>query len=194
MANAMLEVKKIEAQSFENEKAMSAVLMNITEIHKLAEKQKWMNRFLSSYSGSTRGANGDYYGTNVRFFLATNEEKSLGFVRINDKSSKFNNECPFPVWNLTDGYVKLPYRSNSVLAQLIKYVVKECDVRMMYIETVRFLKNRRYYQSLGFNNYYTVQNGELTWAFQDDVWLYVVERNEQRNQTKSNALSFSLCH
>ena len=168
--------------------------MTITEIHKLAEKQKWLNRFLSSYSGNTRGTNGDYYGNNVRFFLATKGEKSLGFVRINDKSSKFNNECPFPVWNLTDGYVKLPYRSNGVLKQLIEYVVEECDVRMMYIETVRFLKNRRYYQSLGFNNHYTVGNGELTWAFQDDVWLYVVERNEQSNQTKSNALSFSLCH
>ena len=155
--------------------------MKITEIHKLAEKQKWMNRFLSSYSGSTRGNSGEYYGTNARFFLATNEEKSLGFVRINDKASHFNNECPFPVWNLTDGYVKLPYRSNGVLKQLIEYVVKECDVRMMYLETERFSKNSQYYQSLGFNNHFTVKNGELTWAFQDDVWLYVVERKKQSN-------------
>ncbi len=155
--------------------------MKITEIHKLAEKQKWMNRFLSTYSGSTRGTSGEYYETNVRFFLATNEEKSLGFVRINDKSNFFNNKCPFPVWNLTDGYVKLPYRSNGVLKQLIEYVVKECNVHMMYIETERFLMNRQYYQSLGFNNHYTAQNDELTWAFQDDVWLYVVERNEQND-------------
>jgi GNAT superfamily N-acetyltransferase len=153
--------------------------MKITEIHKLAEKQKWMNRFLNSYSGSSRGTSGEYYGTNVRFFLATNEKKSLGFVRINDKASQFNNECPFPVWNLTDGYVKLPYRSNGVLKQLIEYVVKECDVRMMYLETERFSKNRQYYQSLGFNNHFTVKNGELTWAFQDDVWHYVVERKKQ---------------
>jgi hypothetical protein len=51
----------------------------------------------------------------------------------------------------------------------------------MYLETERFSKNRQYYQSLGFNNHFTVKNGELTWAFQDDVWLYVVERKKQSN-------------
>lgn len=153
--------------------------MNITEIHKLAEKQKWMKLFLSAYSGTSRKDSGDFYGTNVRFFLASNKDKLLGFVRINDKSKFFHNECPFPVWNLTDGYVKAPYRSNGVLKQLIEYVVKECNVRMMYIETERYQKNSPYYQSLGFNNHYSVNNGELTWAFQDDVWLYVVDRNKQ---------------
>ena len=155
--------------------------MNITEIHKLAEKQKWMKRFWGAYSGTSRSDRADFYGTNVRFFLASNADTLLGFVRINDKSNFLNNECPFPVWNLTDGYVKTPYRSNGVLKQLIEYVVKECDVRMMYIETERYLKNIQYYQSLGFNNYYSVNNGELTWAFQNDVWLYVVERNKQSN-------------
>ena len=155
--------------------------MNITEIDKLAEKQKWMDRFLSAYVGSTRCENDNFYGTNVRFFLATNADTSLGFVRINDKTSFFKNECPFHVWNLTDGYVKPPYRSSGVLKKLIEYVVKECEVHMMYIETNRFLNNRQYYQSLGFNNHYTVQNGELTWAFQDDFWLYVVERNKQKD-------------
>jgi len=147
--------------------------MNITEIYKLAEKQKWMDRFLKSYSGSSRAINDDFYGTNARFFLATNADTSLGFVRINNKSSFFNNECPFQVWNLADGYVKPPYRSSGVLKKLIEYVVEECEVHMMHIETNRFLKHRQYYQSLGFNNHHTGKNGELTWAFQDDVWLYV---------------------
>ena len=132
-----------------------------------------MNRFLKSYSGSYRAINDDFYGSSIRFFLATNADTSLGFVRINNKSSFFKNECPFQVWNLTDGYVKPPYRSSGVLKKLIEYVVEECEVHMMYIETDRFLKNRQYYQSLGFNNHYTVKNGELSWAFQDDVWLYL---------------------
>ena len=63
--------------------------MTITEIHKLAEKQKWMKRFLGAYSGTSRSDSGDFYGTNVRFFLATKGEKSLGFVRINNKSPQF---------------------------------------------------------------------------------------------------------
>jgi GNAT superfamily N-acetyltransferase len=155
--------------------------MTISEIHKIAEKQKWMNRFLSAYSGGTQSDSDNIYGTNVRFFLATNADVLLGFVRINDKTTLFKNEIPFQVWNLTDGYVKPPYRSIGVLKKLIEHVVKECEVRMMYIETKRFLNNRNYYQSLGFNNHYSVKNGELTWAFQDDVWQYVVERNKQKD-------------
>jgi len=150
--------------------------MNITEIHKLADKQKWMNRFMNAYSGGTGSDNEHFYGTNVRFFLASNADKSLGFIRINDKTTFIENACPLQVWNITDAYVKTPYRSSGVLRQLIQYVVKECDVRMLYIETNRFSKNRLYYHSLGFNNHYTVKNGEMTWAYQDDVWPYVVDR------------------
>jgi hypothetical protein len=155
--------------------------MNITEIHKLAEKQMWMSRFSSAYSGTTQRDSSGFYGTNVRFFLASDSDKLLGFVRINDKTTLFKNEIPFQVWNLTDAYIKPPYRGNGVLKKLIKYVVTDCEVRMMYIETDRFLKNFHYYQSLGFNNHYTVKRGELTWAFQDDVWPYVVERNKQED-------------
>ena len=155
--------------------------MNITEIHKFAEKKLWMNRFIKAYSGATQSDSSGFYGTNVRFFLATDAETLLGFIRINDKTTLFNNKIPFQVWNLTDGYVKPPYRSKGVLKKLIDYVVKECDVRMMYIETDRFLKNYHYYQSLGFNNHYSVKNNELTWAFQDDVWPYVVERNKLKD-------------
>ncbi len=151
--------------------------MSITEIHKLADKQKWMKRFLNSYKGETQGETIHYYGSNVRFFLASDSEKELGFVRISDKSNHFSSLCPFKVWNLTDGYVKEPYRGAGVLRMLIDYVVKECDVRMMFIETDRFKKNIDYYRSLGFNNNYAVRNGALTWAFQDDIWPYVRVRN-----------------
>jgi GNAT superfamily N-acetyltransferase len=157
------------------------MIINIVEIHKLAEKQMWMNRFLSAYSGVAQNDASSLYGTNVRFFLAKEGDALLGFVRINDKATLFEKELPFKVWNLADGYVKPPYRGKGVLNKLIDYVVKGCDVRMMNIETDRFLNNHRYYQSLGFKNHYAVKNGELTWAFQDDVWPYVVERNKRKD-------------
>lgn len=163
--------------------------MIITEMHKFADKQKWMNRFFKAYSGDTLGDRPQLYGSNVRFFLLSDLKSEIGFVRINDKSDLFDYPCPLQIWNLTDGYVKPPYRGSGVLKMLIEYVVKECEVRMMYIETDRFLKNRLYYQSLGFNNHYSVKNGELTWAFQDDVWPYVVQRNKQRRE-----LNLSRCN
>ena len=149
--------------------------MKITELHKLGEKQKWQRRFLKAYSGETVSDSSQLYGINVRFFIASDKDAEFGFVRINDKTKFFKSQIPFQVWNLTDGYVKPPYRSKGILRKLIEYVVKDCEVRMIYIQTDRFLRNYNYYQSLGFNNHYTVKNGEFTFAFQDDVWSYVVE-------------------
>ena len=139
-----------------------------------------MRGLTGRYFSSLLSDRSEFYGTNVRCFLASDADTLLGFVRINDKTTSFKNDIPFQVWNLTDGYVKPPYRSKGVLKKLIEYVVKDCEVRMMYIETDRFLKNHHYYQSLGFKNHYTVKNKELTWAFQEDVWPYVVERNKQK--------------
>jgi len=156
--------------------------VNVSEIHKLADKQKWMKRFINAYKGDVKNSFNftGYYGENVRFFVAHTLEFEMGFVRINDKSSLFNKSCSFKVWNLTDGYVKPPYRSIGVLKKLIEHVVKECDVRMMYIETERFSTHLNYYKMLGFNNHYTVENGHQTWAFQDDIWPYVVEMNNRK--------------
>lgn len=155
--------------------------INISEIHKRAEKQKWMKRFINAYSGEVSNDSTDYYGVNVRFFIALTSKSELGFARINDKSNFFSTSCPFKVWSLTDAYVKPPYRRSGVLRKLIEHLVNECDVRMIYIETARFLKNLSYYQSLGFTNHYTVKNRQLTWAFQDDIWPYVVELNKRNN-------------
>ena len=75
--------------------------------------------------------------------------------------------------------MKPPYRSTGVLKRLAEYVIKEHNVKMMYIETSRLVNNFDYYQKLGFKNYYTVKNGLLSWAFQDDIWPYVIEKNKR---------------
>jgi N-acetylglutamate synthase-like GNAT family acetyltransferase len=147
--------------------------MIIVELHNLAEKAKWMKRFFNSYSGSTTLDSSTLYGSNVKFFVAERNGASLGFVRINDKSSFFPSDISIEVWNLADAYVKPPYRSSGVLKALVQHVVRNSEVRMLHIETNRFLNNLDYYKELGFNNFYTVHGGELTWAFQDDIWPYV---------------------
>jgi len=115
--------------------------MLIKKLDKLAEKKKWMERFRRAYSGELEPESHNFYTDNVIFLVAQEDGKQLGFIRINDKTYRFSQYTSKHVWNLTDGYVKPPYRNNGVLKELIKYSVNTHDVRMMFIETSRFLVN-----------------------------------------------------
>ena len=152
--------------------------MLIKKIENLADKKKWMERFRRAYSGELESESDKFYKNNVIFLVATEKEKELGFIRINDKTSFFSQYTSKLVWNLTDGYVKPPYRNKGVLKELIKYSIKHHDVKMMFIETTRFLANQPYYSELGFTKFYSVREGQLTWAFQEDIWTAVQQRNE----------------
>jgi GNAT superfamily N-acetyltransferase len=151
--------------------------MLIKKLDKLVEKKKWMDRFRRAYSGELHPDSCNFYGNNAVFLVAYEQDRELGFIRINDKTSHFAELTDKIVWNLTDGYVKPPYRSKGVLKKLIKYSVEYHDVKMMYIETARFEAHLLYYHGLGFTHSYSVRGGDLTWAFQDEIWPEVKERN-----------------
>jgi len=141
--------------------------MNFIEIHQLADKKKWATRFMKQYKGEIN-PNAYAYGTNSRYILAIENGKELGFVRINDKSYRFQMFTSVPVWNITDAYVKPAYRHNGVLKALIQHVIENYNVRMIYMTTDRFINNLDYYRSLGFTFYYAVKETEMMWAFQTD--------------------------
>ena len=142
-------------------------MIQLVELTKLADKQKWQRRFLQAYEGETVEESAALYGKNVRFFIAVRDEKELGFIRINDKSAHFKDVYDGPVWNVTDGYVKQAYRHQGVLREMIVQAVSRLDVKMLYVETDRFERNLGYYRTLGFSLDWTVKGGQFTWAFHD---------------------------
>lgn len=97
--------------------------MEIIEITKLAEKLKWMEQFRKNYSGDCLKMSLKVHESNFsRYFVAKEDGKELGFVRITNKSyidSPLKN-----IWCISDAYVKAPYRSNGVLKKLIQYTKK----------------------------------------------------------------------
>lgn len=151
--------------------------MNFKKIDKLAEKKKWMDRFRRAYSGELKPETDKFYTDNVSFLVAQEENRELGFVRITDKTYRFNQFTSKSVWSLTDGYIKPSYRNKGVLKKLIRYSIDHHNVRAMYIETTRFRLNQSYYFDLGFTKFYTVSDGQFTWAFQEDIWQAVEQLN-----------------
>jgi GNAT superfamily N-acetyltransferase len=140
-------------------------MLQLKLIEKLAEKQKWQQRFCDSYRGGLRPVTNAVFGPTVRFYVAIDDDKELGFMRINDKSAFYKDRPDMEVWSISDAYVKPKYRGNGVLREMIAQAVRDLNVRMFYIETERFKAYRAYYSTLGFTYSYTVDEGSMTWAF-----------------------------
>lgn len=153
-------------------------MIKLVEIVKLADKQKWQRRFYDAYDGEMREWSDKLFGTNVKFYVAVEDGKELGFIRINDKVFNFKGFTDEEVWNLTDAYVKPAYRSKGVLREMIAQAVRDLKVKMLYIQTERFDACRAYYFGLGFTYYYTVQQGGMVWAFQGSFEKVAVASND----------------
>lgn len=155
--------------------------LSFKEITKLADKQKWMRRFFQDYKGDYKKENQQMYSETVKFVMVVSDDKELGFARINDKSSFFANQTSDPVWNLTDAYVKPAYRRQGVLRELISHLITNHNVKMLYMQTERFENNLYYYRTLGFTDYYAVQNDMMIWAFLKEFWPVVQQRDAALN-------------
>jgi len=132
-------------------------LIKIEEITKLAEKIKWNDRFLKSYTGHTNKIGSDaLLGTKI--FVATYQGKELGYTRVCDMTKDFSIFYGKRVSRITESYVKPPYRSQGVVTALRRYAVKHEHVRAIRIETYRFLKNKAYFESEGFFYAYSISD------------------------------------
>ena len=153
-------------------------MLELRQIEKLADKQKWQKRFCAAYDGELKEWSDAVFGPNVKFYVACDGDKELGFVRINDKAQYFQSFTDGEVWNLTDAYVKPLYSSKGVLREMITQAVRDLNVKMLFIATDRFIANKAYYFALGFTYHYTVQDGGMTWAFQSSFASIVKASNE----------------
>lgn len=150
-----------EASQYVNKRAAKNADIQIREITKSAEKLKWMDRFLRSYSGSTGKVSLKYLDKS-RVFLAIYNGKEAGYIRIGNYSKNFADICTEEVWGVNEGYVKPAYRGNGILTALRSFAVQNHKVKVMRIETSRYLKLADYYQEQGFVFGYAIEDGELT--------------------------------
>lgn len=151
--------------------------IEFVELTKLADKQKWMKRFLKEYSGC-KNKEGEFYDSRSQYIIAKENDTELGYIRITSTLGEFKKYSPIDFKKISDAYVKPCYRNRMVLRALIKYVVDNHNTKILRIEPKRFLSNKNYYNSLGFNNYYYVGDRSLIRAFQDDIWPIIVKLNK----------------
>jgi hypothetical protein len=129
--------------------------IEVKEVTKLAEKIKWNDRFLKSYTGHAKKINSDALICS-KIFTATYQGKELGYTRVTDMTKSFSEFSGDKVSRITESYVKPPYKSQGVVTALRRYAVKHENVKTMRIETYRFINNRNYFESEGFYFAYSI--------------------------------------
>ena len=151
--------------------------IEIVEIFDVKEKRKWMDLFVKNYSGVKIRLNKDMFGAYCRFFVAKQHGNSLGYIRITNKTDAYKKYCDQAVWCASDAFVKKVYRNQGVLYELINYVVKNCEVKILRAETERLYRCFYYYQSLGFADLFNISDSDLSIAVQKDFLEISNERN-----------------
>lgn len=149
----------------------------VKEITNLKEKRKWMEYFDKGYSGSTIGLQPAMFGTLCRYFLAIVDGKEAGFIRITDYTEMWSKYYDGQVWSASDALVKKPYRNQAVLRRLLIYVIENCHVKSVRLETERLHKNSRYYKSLGFSYAWSFGDGQIAIAVQKELESAAMKRN-----------------
>ncbi len=135
--------------------------IEIKEVTKLAEKLKWNERFIKSYSGGLQSITTESLG-GCKMFLASLNEKEAGYIRISDYTKRFSKFYDGEVFSICEGYVKPTYRNNGVLTALRAHVVNNHNVKLMRIETERYFRLKNYYKEQGFMYGYPIEDGELS--------------------------------
>lgn len=149
--------EKLRAQSSEDSKlGISSFLreskITFYEVRKLAEKMKWSNAFRGAYDGGCRPFSQKSYGSDkCKMFVLMIDKKKCGFIRIVNKSHLFQSIYDGEVWSISEIYVKPPYRSQGVSAQLIHYVLKNYPVKSIVLSPERYKNNQYYFNRFGFN-------------------------------------------
>ena len=143
--------------------------MELFEIHLLAEKRKWQNRFVKAYKHTELRMSNEVFGDRVRFFVAKEDEKELGFIRINNKTDSLKDKVGCEVWNAADAYVKPPYRSQGVLGQMLQMVILNHNVKLYCLVPELFDLYNAYYKRLGFIKAVKGSKSGLIWLYHKDI-------------------------
>jgi len=143
--------------------------VKIREITSIIEKKKWMKSFIKHYSGEKTSLHPHMLSKISRFFVGSIKGNDVGFIRITNYTDAFKEHYNNQVWNASDAYVKNIYRGQFVLRQLLEYVILNCQVKMVRLETHRLAENYNYYNSLGFTFSRMVGNGSLSISVTNDL-------------------------
>ena len=145
-------------------------MVELVKVEHQAIKKKWQRRFARDQDRNikewgARLSRQDLGGQDVRCYVATENRRELGFIRMHDKSKFFAGCADTEVWNLTEVFVKPASRHNGILRAMIAQAVRDLNVKMISLSPDCLDRYQDYYVSLGFSCFYPLHHGATTWAF-----------------------------
>lgn len=151
------------------------------EIKKIADKDKWINRFMKSYKGgktkvSTKGID------TSKVFIATRKGIELGYTRIYDVTHYYSGNYDGTVYRLAESYVKPLYRNQGVVTALRKYVVEREHVKLLKIETERFLYLKDYFNQEGFIHALVIRDTDMSLICKPDFLEVIIKVHSVINE------------
>ena len=138
----------------------------IVEITALHKKEAWMRRHVKEYTGPQRPLTDEMFCSRVKFFEISEAGEQVGFIRINNKTAWYPRVLPGEAWSIANAHVRPEHRHQWVLQDMISFVVANCHVKMIHIETDRIIMHRQYYSDLGFTYIHQDSDGVYSWAYQ----------------------------
>ena len=115
----------------------------------------------------------------MKFFVAKEGNKELGFIRISQKLLRSQPTLGF--WCAQDAYVKPVYRGKGISKAMLKFVMDVEAVRMCVVDPEVFLKHQPYYQAMGFSTFTRTPSGLLYLLTDKATWLHKA-KTEQFNK------------
>jgi GNAT superfamily N-acetyltransferase len=156
-------------------------MIELKLVAKMADRLKWMGRFCKSYSGGLRPISLAMYSDPVRFLVAIDGDKELGFMRLYS-TDEFACYTDDELWIIGEAYVKPAYRSKGVLSEMITLAVRDHSVKGLHIETSRFQALETYYVALDFTQVCTTDDPMLSHVFLSSLEQALTAANDDQFQ------------
>ncbi len=158
--------------------------ISFKELTKNADKHKWNSLFNRGYSEKVRNANAYELSQNAIFLLAYDGNKELGYLRMTRHTEFAAYGASENIYCVSEAYVKHAYRNNGVLREMLKHVIKNYNVKMIYLDVERAEMYRGYYASLGFTVGVLTQYINLVYLCQTNFEPYIAAHHNALKNVK----------
>jgi N-acetylglutamate synthase-like GNAT family acetyltransferase len=120
------------------------------ELTLLAEKKKWINRFMKAYPGLLAAETNYLYTDKSKFIVACYGTHEIGFLRLTDDADVFSPFTNEESWDITDVYIKPAYQGLGVLQVIIQHVITNEHAKSVTLAYEVAEQHASYYKMMGF--------------------------------------------
>ena len=167
--------------------------MELVQITKMAEKQKWLKYFSQHNQGGVKKHPDPrtYNDAVCRFFVARHDNAELGYIHITNHSGWLSSPALPEVWSASTASVKPAYRTQGVLRFMLSECIAKHQVGAAYMEAERLMGMSDYYRSLGFCRLHFVDDYYFVYLIHASIEAAYLARYGDNDASSNNSLARS---